>query len=236
MKTAPMLLVGLAALIVGTGVSAGDKTKEKSPREALQAFNDQIGSWRGTGTPVGTREEQQKGFWTETMSWEWQFKGNDAWIKIDVAKGKHFLDGTLRYVPAKDHFELVMHTLNKETRTYTGTMQNRVLTVECTQGGQSDRLVFTLLHANRFLYRREIRKGDAAAFTKLYQVGATKEGVPFASGDGKPECIVSGGAGTTPVMYKGQTYYVCCSGCRDEFNSNPQKYITEYEAKKKAKK
>ena len=51
----------------------------------------------------------------------------------------------------------------------------------------------------------------------MYQVGATKEGVPFAGGDGKPECVVSGGLGTMPVMYKGKTYYVCCSGCRDAF-------------------
>ena len=233
MKTQPILLVGLA-LLLGAGVSAGQK--QKTPREALQAFNEQIGTWRGTGTPVGTREEQQKGFWTETMTWEWQFKGDDAWIKIDIAKGKHFLDGTLRYVPAKDHFELAMRTLNKESRTYTGKIEKSVLTVESTQGGQIDRLVFTLLHANRFLYRQEVRKGDGAALTKLYQVGATKEGTPFAAGDGKPECIVSGGLGTTPVMYQGQTYYVCCSGCRDEFVANPTKYIKEYEAKKKAKK
>jgi hypothetical protein len=231
MKTCFTLLVGLIGLFIAFDSLAGEK--KMSAREALQAFNDQIGSWKGTGTPVGSREEQQKGFWTETMTWEWQFKGDDAWIKIDVAKGKYFLGGTLRYVPAKDHFELVMTTLNKESRTYVGTMNERVLTMESDQGGRADRLIFTLLHANRFLYRQEIRKGAGTAFTKLYQVGATKEGTPFAAGDSRPECIVSGGLGTTPVMYKGTTYYVCCSGCRDEFNADPQKYSKEYEAKKK---
>jgi YHS domain-containing protein len=48
--------------------------------------------------------------------------------------------------------------------------------------------------------------------------------------------VVSGGKGTMPVSYKGKTYYVCCSGCRDEFKENPEKYIAEYEAKLKAKK
>ena len=70
----------------------------------------------------------------------------------------------------------------------------------------------------------------------MYQVGATKEGVAFASGDGKPECIVSGGLGTTKLEYKGKTYYVCCSGCRDAFNDNPEKIIKEFEERKKKEK
>src|SRR5437764_65924 len=73
----------------------------KTPREALQAFSDLIGTWNGTGTPVGTREEVQKGFWTEKMDWGWKFKDKDAWIVITFDKSKHFLDGELRYVPAK---------------------------------------------------------------------------------------------------------------------------------------
>jgi YHS domain-containing protein len=38
-----------------------------------------------------------------------------------------------------------------------------------------------------------------------------------------------------PVTYKGQTYYVCCTGCRDAFNETPEKYIKEFlERKAKA--
>ena len=48
----------------------------------------------------------------------------------------------------------------------------------------------------------------------------------------KNECVVSGGTGTMPITYKGETFYVCCSGCRDEFNSNPEKYVKEFKAKK----
>ena len=36
-----------------------------------------------------------------------------------------------------------------------------------------------------------------------------------------------------PISYKGETFYVCCSGCRDAFNENPEKYIKEFKAKKK---
>jgi YHS domain-containing protein len=38
------------------------------------------------------------------------------------------------------------------------------------------------------------------------------------------------------VSYNGKDYYVCCSGCRDAFKENPEKYIKEAEAKAKAKK
>ena len=37
------------------------------------------------------------------------------------------------------------------------------------------------------------------------------------------------------VSYKGQTYYVCCSGCRDAFHEDPERYIKEYNARKKKK-
>jgi YHS domain-containing protein len=44
---------------------------------------------------------------------------------------------------------------------------------------------------------------------------------------------VTGGLGTSTVSFGGKTYYVCCSGCRDEFNANPKKYVDEFEKNKK---
>jgi YHS domain-containing protein len=34
----------------------------------------------------------------------------------------------------------------------------------------------------------------------------------------------------------GETFYVCCSGCRDAFNENPKKYVDEFKAAKKGQK
>ena len=71
---------------------------------------------------------------------------------------------------------------------------------------------------------------------RKYQVGLTNQNEPFANaGSTDPECIVSGGKGTIAVSYNGRTYYVCCSGCRDEFKASPEKYVKEYEAKKAKK-
>lgn len=226
--------LGLLALVFASSVLA-DTPATKSAKDALHPFNDLIGTWRGTGTPSGSADEQRQKFWTETFAWEWQFKGGDAWLKVDFAKSKNFTAGELRYLPDKNEFALTVLTPTKEKQTFTGPLKERVLTLERRAGDDTHRLVFTLLHPNRFLYRFDVMPAGKAVFRKVYQVGATKEGVPFASGDGKPECVVSGGLGTMPVTYQGKTYYVCCSGCRTEFNENPAKYVREFEAKQKKK-
>jgi len=164
--------------------------------------------------------------------------------RVDQArldKSKHFKAGELRYLPgkdaaSKDAFQLTLRTQGMDTVTFTGALDNKTLALERPEKDDVHRLVFTFLHANRFLYRYEVKPAGKALFAKQFWVGATKEGVPFAAGDGKPECIVSGGAGTIAVVHMGTTYYVCCGGCRDEFRENPEKYIKEFADKKKAKK
>jgi hypothetical protein len=227
---------GLAVLLVAVAVHA-DPPAKRSPREALQGFNDLIGSWRATGQPEGTLQEKQRGFWTESMSWEWRFKGDDAWLQVAIEKGKYFTGGELHYLPDKDLYQLTLTTPDKETLTFEGPFKDGRLTLDRTDDKKKEtqRVVVTLLHSNRFLYRYDVKPQDRADFTKVYQVGVTKEGVAFAGkGDNDPECIVSGGLGKIPVTYKGQTYYVCCTGCRDAFKENPEKYLKEY-AERKAK-
>ncbi|OWK35535.1 YHS domain-containing protein [Fimbriiglobus ruber] len=226
------------------GLVAGADGAPKTSKDALKPLNALVGSWKGTGTPEGTREEREKGFWTETIACAWQFKGDDAWLALTFEKGKYFARGDLRYVADKNQFQLTLTpaTEPKDALVFTGTMTagkrgEQALTLDRTDtaANQTQRLVVTLLHANRFLYRCETKPTTApeAAFARKYQVGATKEGEPFASANTGPECVVTGGRGTSKVTYKGQTYYVCCSGCRDAFMENPEKYVKMFEAKQK---
>ena len=203
----------------------------RSPREALAPFNHLVGVWRGIGTPAGSIDNQRTGFWNETLTVAWQFKDDDAWLALDFEKSKNFRRGELHYLPKDDRYRVRLDTVDGKELVLNGALQNRNLTLEDDAG--VNRLIVTLLHDNRFLYRQETRLAGKTLFAKQYQVGATKEGVPFATGGGQPECIVTGGAAKTAVMYQGKTYYVCCSGCRDEFLQNPQKYIREAAAKKK---
>ena len=193
-----------------------------------------MGVWNGTGVPAGSKEEQQKGFWTETIACQWQFKAEDAWLKLDFGKGKHFVSGEIRAGSDKGRFHALLKTTDRQNLSFSGTFKDKVLTLLRNDPltKEDQKLVLTFLHENRILYRYEVKPEGRGIFSKKYQVGATKEGVPFAVGDGRPECIVSGGLGTMPVSYLGKTYYVCCGGCRDEFRDNPKKYVEEYEKKK----
>jgi hypothetical protein len=212
--------------------------KAKAPREALKPFNALVGSWKGTGTPEGPPEDRQKGHWVETVTWEWQFKGDDAWLTVVFDKGKHFTSGELRYRPTEDAFDLVLTTVGKEKFTYSGELKGKQLTLERPLAGAKtiERLTYSLLHDNRMTYRIETRREGGTALARKYLVGLTKEGEPFASvGRSDRECIVSGGLGTISVTHEGKTYYVCCSGCRDEFKADPIRYVREWEAKRAKK-
>jgi hypothetical protein len=223
-------------LAVGLFLSSVTATMadESAARKAFKPLNHFVGTWRATGTPEGTREEKQRGFWTESLTWAWAFKGDDAWLTVAFDKGKYFRKGELRYLADKSQYQLTLSTTDRDGLVFTGKLADDRLTLtrEDEDAKETQQLVITLLHANRFLYRYEVRPQGKTSFTKRYQVGATKEGEAFAAGDGQPECIVSGGLGTIKVAYKGQTYYVCCTGCRDEFNARPEKYVKEYGERK----
>lgn len=233
------LLVALGVL--SSGVALPADAPKKSPREALQAFNDLIGSWRASGTPQqGPRAERNRNSWTEKLAWEWQFKGDDAWLKVTFDQSKHFQTGELRYLTDGDRFRLTLQTVAKETIRFEGRKNDRLLTLERTDSAKKEvqRLVFNFLHSNRFLYHYETRPADRTLWVRHYLVGVTKEGEPFAVAPGQtgPECIVSGGPGTIAVTYKGETYYVCCGGCRSAFLDEPEKFINEAKAKKAKRK
>jgi hypothetical protein len=220
-------------------------TPALTPKEALQPFNVLVGSWKGSGAPEGTKEERAAGAWEERITWEWKFKDQDAWLAATFEKGKHFTKGELRHASEKGakqpRFALTLTAPDKSAATFVGGLDEKGKVLALTRAGgpagEEQRLVFSLLHHNRYLYRLETRPAKAAvAFERKWQVGATKEGVAFADVPKGPECIVSGGLGTMKVTYKGKDYSVCCSGCRDEFKANPEKYIKEAETKAKQKK
>jgi YHS domain-containing protein len=230
-----MMRPAILCLVIAVSASAVEAPKSRTAREALQPFNLLIGSWRAAGIPEGTPDERQKGHWTETIDWEWQFKGDNAWLAVRFDKGKYFSKGELHFRPAEDTYELKVETADKQALTFSGPLKEKQLTLERTDEGKKEtqRLIFSLLHSNRIVYRYEVKPEGKTFYNKVYQVGATKEGVPFANvGVPERECVVSGGTGTITVTYNGKTYYVCCTGCRDEFRENPEKYIKEYEKRR----
>lgn len=150
-----LLLVSFAAQATLTA----EAPAKRKPKDALQAFNDLIGSWRGTGTPEGTQEEKRKGFWTESISWSWHFKGEDAWLGVTFEKSKYFASGELRYLPDKDAYQLTLRTPTKEALVFDGKLKDRQLTLTRadTTKKQTQQIIISLLHSNRYIYRYEIK-------------------------------------------------------------------------------
>ncbi len=233
-------ILALVAVLIGSAMAVAETpAPKKTPKEALQTLHDLIGTWRAAGEPQqGTREQKQKGFWTESISWEWHLKGKDVYLKTVITKGKLYSGGELRYLPETDRYRLsLVPAGGKEPVVFEGPLKDRRLLLERVDAGRKEtqRVTLSLLHENRYVYRYEVKAEGISVFTPVWQVGATKEGVPFATGEVYPVCIVSGGKGTSTVTYKGKTYYVCCSGCRDAFLDEPEKYVKEFEAKKNKK-
>jgi YHS domain-containing protein len=215
-----------------------DPTAPSVEKAALQKAQRLVGTWKATGYPDGTREERQKGFWTETITWAWQFQKQDTWLAGKFEKGKHFQSAELRFIADKKHYQLKLTGTDKQISTYTGTVSEGKdgvpsIVLNRPVGEGTERITFSLLHDNRHLYKLEVSPREGANFSRKYQVGATKEGEQFANVPKGPECIVTGGKATIPVSHMGKQYFVCCSGCKDAFNADPLTYIKEYEAKSK---
>lgn len=225
----------LSTLLLSVVLTAGAEPEKPAPaKEAFAPLNPIIGTWKGSGRTDGDRE---KGFWSEKIAIEWRFKGDDAWLALTFTDGKHFNAGTIRRGVNKDELLVSLTTPSKDEVTFVGKLsvgklKEVLLIAEREVGEEIHQFTLTVLHANRFLYQVSTRPKTATGFTRKFQVGTTKDGEPFAEVAKGPECIVSGGRGTMTVSYQGKTYYVCCSGCRDEFNADPKKYIALANSKK----
>jgi hypothetical protein len=227
------LVVGL--LVLGLSAPAAPSTDRAKAKEALKELHDFIGSWEGTGGPDKPKPGPRDPFWTETIGWSWRFKGDDAWMVLDVKGGKFLKGGEVRYLPAKKAYQLTATTADGKKLVFEGKLKDQVLTFERQDPATKDVQQFKINSAadgDRLIYRVWSRADGGTVWRKDYLVAATRKGVSLAIREKKPECVVSGGLGTSTVSYMSETYYVCCSGCADAFRENPKKYVDEYKAKK----
>jgi hypothetical protein len=227
------MALGFTFLLLGFAKPAEAKEARapQDAKKALQALNDFIGGWKGNGSV----EKDRLATWKETVNWSWRFKGDDAWLVMTVSKGKYVKSGELRYMVNKKQYQFTLIPKDGEKTVYLGTLKKRQLTLQAIDKETKEtRQVKMNLAAGgiRFIYTVSHKPANRLIFARDFEVGCTRLGESFGAKEKKIECVVSGGLGTIPVMHKGVTYYVCCSGCKDAFNENPEKYIKEYEAKK----
>lgn len=207
-----------------------------SDQKALKPYAGFVGAWRGTGL---VQRGNTKGAWTERGSWAWKLTKDSAALELTVEKGKYLKSAILRPGDTSGAFTLDAILADGSKRSFSGTAGERAKLVLATsdedKAGGLSRITVTPLHDTRFLTLLESRDAESNQFARLGEVGYTREGVAFAAGDSYPACIVTEGRGTIVVSYKGKTYYVCCSGCKELFDEDPRAVLAEYERKLKEK-
>lgn len=226
-----------AAALLGAGMifaasTAAEKGADEAKKKLQEVASDFIGQWNGSGD---AKINGKKAIWKETLEFGWKFtKGGDAWIAVSVKDGKFFTKGDLKYDADKKQYVLTATDKDGKELKYAGKVVKGNLVLENKAGTDVHKLtMFTLADGARLTVKEEVQEGGKGPFSDVFKVIAQKEGESFAGGKKKNECVVTGGLGTRAVSFGGKTYYVCCSGCADEFALNPKKYVDEFEKKNK---
>jgi len=228
-----LLLSVIAGSILGTGLrgSAADSASSEVPA-SFQPFEHMIGSWKGTAVPAKNR---LKG-WRETHRWAWKFaKGHPVGMSLELTGNPALAKGELTAKGEKGSWTYELQGTDPKGKpvVLSGQLDDagRQLVLERVgEGGEGKDRWSLRLNSNQIRYTLDFdhQEQGAPQFTKGITVGLTKEGESFAAGGESanlPKCILTGGASTMTVSYKGKSYPICCSGCRDEFNEDPEKYV-----------
>ncbi len=235
-------LAGLLSLAAALCVLADEPARKAAPsqaaplspeesraasRAALEELGGLIGEWRGVARP---RRNSTAGAWIEKGEWVWEIKKDHVGLRYVVKDGKQVTTGLLTFDPATKEYALEATLEDKTQRRYTGTFADNRLTLTSKFDGEGKLHQFDLkqLSDKRIVLLYQSRLQAQQQFALVAEVGYTREGTKLAEeGAGGPECIVSGGKGTMSVVYKGKTYWFCCTGCRDAFNDDPEGIIAE---------
>ncbi|WP_435010484.1 YHS domain-containing protein [Tundrisphaera lichenicola] len=226
-------------LVSTLGVLATASPVDEIPSPFLP-FEQMIGGWKGTATPTANR---LKG-WQESHSWAWKFeKGKPTGMSLTFEGNKTIAKAQLTFDSSAKKYRVDGTDPLGKPLQYLGSLgtDGKSLTLDRVgpeSGTQERLLIWPNSNKIRYTFNVERQERGAPQYKRVVTVGLTKTGESFAAGgegSNLPRCIMTGGASTLTVSYQGKTYPVCCTGCRDEFNDNPEKYARKAEEVAKAK-
>ncbi|HET6879375.1 MAG TPA: hypothetical protein VFI31_04445 [Pirellulales bacterium] len=229
-----------AVCTVNSLVAAPAEDGMASDKAALAPLQTFVGLWRGVGQP---RRGSSQDAWTETADWSWKFTDGRATLVFASPKGKFYRSGKLQPAGEKATFELIAERADDSGDDhFSGKLDDAgqlVLLAADDEKRPAEApariTIRTVADGDRLLVLYE-KRASGERYARLAEVGATRVGAAFAKGSGEPECVVTGGVGTIAVEYQGKKYYVCCTGCRDLFNDDPEGVLAEYRERKAAEK
>lgn len=210
-----------------------------------------VGDWKGVAQP---KRGSNSGAWSEKAHVIWHFDDKVPCLLLNLEPGEKsaqiFFAATAEtgrpivelHQPEKPSIALEMTEPDKSAVS-DATVQNDKLAqdhwmFESDAGPGKPRLRLTVRKINdiRMTMLFEESPNSEAAYRRQYEIGMTREGERLANGNtGERQCIVTGGLGTISVTHAGKTYYVCCEGCKQAFESDPEGTLTAYRERLKQK-
>lgn len=224
---------GLSVLLLIIAVSSLLYAEKK--RESLEKMQLLVGQWRGAGQ---IKRGSTVGGWIESSNWQWDFE-KEATLVFNTEKGKYFKSGKLLAGEEPDSYSLITTSPDGMEQRFDGKLDAQgklTLIAENAEKGQPARVHFRFVASGKRLIMLIEQRAGTALYTRLGEVGFTRKGSGFGQGQATVLCVVTEGAGTIPVTYKGKTYFVCCTGCKDYFNEDPEQALAEYAERLKKKK
>src|SRR5262249_29221142 len=159
--------------------------------EALKALNDYVGDWNGTGD-VPNAKPGSKTFWSETVSWGWRFKGDDAWLRMKIKDGKLFKEGDMRYLPDKKKYELTLTDVKDKKLVYVGDVKDDQFILERVDPDTKDTHKLTMNLAGdgvRLIYKTSVKPSGRTLYKDEFQVACGKVGESLGAKEKKNLCI-----------------------------------------------
>jgi YHS domain-containing protein len=220
-------------------ITPAEQAQIEADIKALKPLRDFIGTWKGAGYP---KKASAEGAWGETAEWAFDFSGGHAAMAVEFAEGKYFSDGKIVAAPETGKFTFIGRApKGKIDEKFTGSFnQDKELVLEAEKPTENrpKRITFSFVaHGARLVMLYEGRNKDSGIYVRLAEVGYTRKGSGFGlGGSGGKECVVTGGHAGSTVTYNGKEYGLCCSGCKEEFNRDPEGVLRAYAARKEKEK
>lgn len=225
-------LGGVAAVMTTFAAEPEQETAKPATIQALRDFQVLVGDWRGIGQP---KRGSQQGAWQERANAIWELKPESRGIRWNVESGKLWKSALFGFDDATQQYTLHVVLLDDSARVYRGKLDEKRLVLESDPDASKDihRVTLTPMNDNRVILLMEKRPEPQSFYTRVAEIGYQRDGTRLATaGNSGPECVVTGGLGTIKVSYMGKSYYVCCTGCRDAFNDDPEGILADYRKRK----
>lgn len=223
--------------------SSADSNREKTVA-GLRPLSFLVGDWKGVAQP---KRGSNVGAWSEKAHAAWHFDDKIPCLLLNLEPGKK--STKFFFATSSESSRPIIEFRQQDQPAIALEMTKPANLTSAESASQKsntppDHWVFeNIAEPSKLRHRITIRQineirmtllfeessNSEASFRRQYEIGMTREGERLANGNtGERQCIVTGGLGTISVMHAGKTYYVCCEGCKQAFESDPEGTLMAY--------